>query len=597
MHYPQLLLILALSAGLLSGCSAPEPAKSSKIQSIVTLNLGSEPPSLDPAHVTDLSGFSVVNNLLRGLVTFQDTPDGQTKIVPAVAERWTQSADGKTYTFNLRPQATWQDGQPVTSAHFLAALERALNPATAAEYAFFLFPIAKAEAYSKGQIHDFSQVGVYAPDARTLVIKLTQPNPFFLQLLASPIALPVRPEVIAKQAHPFTEAKGYMSNGPFTLADWQHEVSLTLTRNPRYAEPGALLTEAHKADPDNTNKSARSEPLRQGSNSTQTKPPRSLNQGIGASAKAPSRVQTVQFLMIPDPNTALVLYDSGALDYVDTLPPNEVLRLKREAAKPGAYYGAYHEQPLFAINYLGLNTLKPPLTNVRVRQALAMSIDRSLWPKLLPSGAAPYNGLIAPGLLGADAQSGLPFNPQQARALLKASGINVKQPITLAFRAQFALQREAELIQFCWEKHLGLNVRLMPMDWKAYLALLANPNDPNAPHVHRMNWYVDYPDTDSLMGLFTSSNGNNHIGWANHQYDALIAQAAVTQTPGLREKLYMQAEQLLLRKAAAVIPVTVPLKTYLLRPGIEGFGLNRLNVLSLEELAREGVRGRERTPH
>src|SRR5579871_3868903 len=159
---------------------------------VFRMNLGAEPPSLDPARISDLYSANVELNLMQGLTRFDQSSHAE----PAIASHWEISPDKLTYTFHLRPDARWSDGKPVTSHDFLYAWQRALNPATGSDYAFFLFTIKNAKAYYDGHITQFNQVGVSAPDTHTLVVQLAHPVPFFLELMASTVALPLRQDLI-----------------------------------------------------------------------------------------------------------------------------------------------------------------------------------------------------------------------------------------------------------------------------------------------------------------------------------------------------------------------------------------------------------------
>ncbi|MEB3206654.1 MAG: peptide ABC transporter substrate-binding protein, partial [Vampirovibrionales bacterium] len=477
-------------------------------------------------------------------VQLKTDSQGVMHVAPAVARRWRVSPDGRTLNFELSHSARWSDGRPVTAHDFVFAFRRALSLQTAAEYAFFLFPIHNAEAYWKGTVNDFAQVGVKALDAGHLQIILEKPHPFFLQLLATPIALPLRQDNLEKQGSQFTEAGKFITNGPYQLSEWVHESTMTLT-------PNAALNPAEK--------------------------------GL-----------KIRFLMINDPNTALVMFDNHQLDYIDTLPVAEIRHLKTAPA----YQEAYGEQSLYALHYFGFNTLKPPFKDVRVRRAFAMAFDRRVIPTLLQSGQTAYNGLIPPGLIGANQTIGLGLNSREARRLLSQAGYHFRAgrcvdfpKITLGFRAQYGLQREAEIAQFLWHRALGVEIRLQPMDWKAYLSQLAQPETASAPNLFRLNWFVDYPDADSLMGLFLKANGNNHTGWHHEDYDRWVEEAAKTTDPHARRALYDKAQRLILRQEAALIPLYVPLKTYLLRPGLGAISVNPLNVLELDGLLDKPQKG------
>jgi oligopeptide transport system substrate-binding protein len=494
--------------------------------------LSTEPPTLDPARASDLVSMNVLFQLMRGLTQL----DAQGQVRPALAHYWQQRPDGRQYVFHLRPEARWSDGQPITAQHVADGWRRALTPETASEYAFFLFDVVHAEAYFQGKLRDFSKVGLRVLDKHRLEVTLRRPVPFFLSLLAAPVTFPIRLDVIARHGEGWTEAGRFVGNGPYRLVAWRHEERLRLAPNPYYWD---------------------------------------------APAK-PVHRPTVELPILPDPNTAVILYESGGLDFLDSIPTFEVRRLRR---RPD-----YHQTPLHAIYYLGFNTRKPPFHQAKARRAFAMAVDRRLFDTLLQGGQQPLQGWITPGLLGYAPQHGLAFNPPMARQQWQqaktAAGKNKPLPsVFLGFRSQYDIQKEAEICQFLWQRHLQVPVRLNNQDWKVFLSQLNH----DAPPLFRLSWYADYPDPDSFMSLFTSWNGNNHTGWHHPQYDAWVREAATTLDPARRVQLYSQAQHLLLNTEAVIIPLYTPQKGYLLRAGWQGVSVSSLAVVDLAQLVRVDV--------
>jgi oligopeptide transport system substrate-binding protein len=521
---------LVLIAGLfcLSGCSplagAPSAAQdaSMRAERVFRMNLATEPPNLDPVKCTDLTSFIVVLNTMRGLTRF----DATDRPVPAIAERWTVSPDGRRYVFHLRRNARWSDGKPVTARDFVYNWRRALEPDTGAEYAFFLFDIENAKAFYDGQIKDFSQVGVHAPDDWTLDVRLARPVAYFAGLLASPVAMPARQDLVAAGG----EKRFLVSNGPYTIARWRHDQSLTLKPNPVYFGP---------------------------------KP----------------QVDRVEMLMVNDTNTSVVMYENNELDYIESPSSISGQDIRRLRKRPDA-----HSRAINAIYYFGFNVQKPPFDQPKVRQAFAYALDRRYFPKLLQSGQKPLSSFIPPGLLGYNPNAGIDFDPVKAKQLLAEAGYpdgKAFPTVELAFQSRYDIRKEAEIAQFLWKKNLNVPVRLRSLDWKVFLSQLKN--DP--PALFRLNWYADYPDADSFMGLFLSTNGNNYTGWKSADYDALVTQAAVTLDPRERQRLYDRAQALLLQEQTVVLPSFISEKLYLVKPHVHGVTVNGLNLLQLDHLA------------
>lgn len=490
------------------------------------MNLGSDPPTLDPAEVNDLVSMAVLTNIMRGLTQY----GSKGQVAPDYAERWEQSADGKRYVFHLRRNGFWRDGKHVTAHDFVYAWRRVLDPKVASPYAFLLFDIRGARDFYNGKLMDVRQLGIQAVDDYTLAVTLDRPVAFFLQLTSFSITLPQRRDIIERYGQSFTEAGHNVTNGPYQLAEWSHENRILLTPDPHYWAG------------------------------------RPQNKGI-------------EMLMIPEPNTSLIMYENNELDFVETtssLPSKEVRRLK---GRPDFYARTLH-----GITYIGFNTQKPPLNDVRVRKALIQAFDRTFIPKLFQSGERPIASWITPGLFGYNPQIGLPFDVPKARQWLAEAGYPGGKgfpKVSFMYASTSPENRQmAEIAQFQWHQNLGIDVEITNLEWKMFLKQLAE--DP--PPIYRLQWYVDYPDPDSFMNVFISDSGNGHIGWKNKSYDALVSRAAVTLDPDRRLALYNQAQRLLLAQDACILPLYVIPKSYLLKPRVQGFMLNELNLPILDRV-------------
>ena len=502
---------------------------------VFRMNLGTEPPTLDPIKMVDLTSYTVIQNMMRGLTLIDASGGKDMAATPAVASHWEILNDGKRYVFHLRKNAVWSDGQPVTAQHFIDGWQRALTPDNAADYAFFLFEIAGAKDFYDGQLTDFSQVGVKALDDKTLQVDLLRAIPFFPALVAAPIALPIRKDMLTAHGEHFTEAGNYITNGPYILDTWRHEEEIILKPNP------AFYGEHHLTD----------------------------------------NLDAVQMLMINDPNTSVVMYENDELDYIETatsIPSFDVRRLR--------HFSEAKTSHLHRINYIGFNTKKPPFDNVKVRQAFAMSIDRSYYPQLMQSGQEPITGWITPGLVGYNPEAGLSFQPEKAKKLLAEAGYPDGKgfpTVTLAYPTKYDTQKEMEIAQYLWKTYLNVPVRLENMEWKVYLSTLKQ----DAPQLFRLGWFVDYPDADSFMSMMLSDSGNNQSRWRDEEYDHLVHEAAVQQDPEVRQSLYDRAQTIMLKRDVAMVPIFRAEKTYLLKPYVKGFKINEINLINLDELAIE----------
>jgi oligopeptide transport system substrate-binding protein len=522
--------VALLALCLLGGCGQmPHFSKAEALPETFRMNLGTEPPDLDPAKTDDLTSFSVLLPLLKGLTQF----DAKMRPRPAIAESWDVSPDGLRYVFHLRKNARWSDGKPVTTDDFLFAWQRALTPATGAPYVFFLYELKNGKAFYDGQIQDFSKVGVRAVDAHTLSVELERPTPFFLDLAASPVMLPLRRDVVTRYGDQFTEARHMLSDGAYQMTQWTHEEKIVLTPNPYFYEESP--------------------------------------------ARRP-QVKAIEMYMINDANTSVVMYENGSLDFIETttsIPSFDVRRLRKS---PDCRSSILHR-----ISYFGFNVRKPPFDNPKVRQAFAYALDRSYYPRLMQSGQKPMTSWITPGLVGYNPNRGLAYDPAKAKKLLAEAGYPDGKgfpTVHLSFQTQYDIQKEAEIAQYLWRKNLNVDVRLDNMEWKVLLSKL----DEDPPQLFRLGWFVDYPDADSFMNVFLSGSGNNHTQWQNKRYDALVRQAVVTMSPAQRQALYDEAQQLLLEKETAIIPVYASEKNYMVKPRIQGLTINALNLPNFDEL-------------
>ncbi len=197
---------------------------------------GAEPETLDIHKSSGVPEANIERDLFEGLVT--EGADG--KLQPGVAEKWETSADGKTYTFHLRADAKWSDGSPLTADDFVFAWRRALAPETASDYAFILWPIAGAEAYSKGEQKDPASVGVKAVDAHTLEVSLKASTPYFLGMLMHHMAYPLPKAALEKFGKDWNKPGTLVSNGAYRLVEWQPQEHVKLAKNPNYREQASV---------------------------------------------------------------------------------------------------------------------------------------------------------------------------------------------------------------------------------------------------------------------------------------------------------------------------------------------------------------------
>lgn len=514
------LALCALTALPSLACNRDEMRPASRE---LRINLETEPPSLDWSLATDGVSIIAIQQLMRGLTRL----DADLRPAPDLAERWSISPDGRTYTFALRPGVVWSDGVPLRARHFVDSWRRLLAPATAAEYAYFLFPLKNARAFNAGTIQDPEAVGVRARDDATLEVELEAPLVYFPALLNFMVTFPQRAELIERYGERWTEPPNLVSLGPFVLEEWRHEYRLVLRANERY----------------------------------------------WAGRPALDRITAY---MVEEDSTALVLFEQGLLDLVK-LPPLEIRRYEKRPE--------YRRQPLLRGYYYGFNVRAKPFDDARVRRAFALAIDRAEFPGLLRGGEQPWPSWIPPGMPHANPALGLGFDPVRARALLREAGVDpaTLAPVRIVFNSDQTHKLVAEKVQALWREHLGVRVELVNREWKVFLKELST--DP--PPVFRLGWGADFPDPDNFMNLFTSYSDNNHTGWANAQYDELIERAAREADPERRQGLYDQAQRILCEQDVPIVPLFVTASNFALAGRVRGFVPSPMDLYFFDEVSAE----------
>ncbi|MDH5761935.1 MAG: peptide ABC transporter substrate-binding protein [Nitrospinota bacterium] len=510
---------LALACQLLLAACSQEPAP--VVEKTLRLAVSTEPPTLDWSLATDGVSFNVLTNIMEGLTQYND----RLEPVPAIAERWEFSEEGRVITFYLRDDVKWTDGQAVTAQQFEYSWKRLLNPETAAQYAYFLFDIENAAEYNSGKLKDPGQVGVKALSPTVLQVRLKRPVIYFPSLTTFMVTFPQRQDVIEQYGDRWTDPKNIVTNGPFTLDQWFHEYKLVLNSNPNY----------YAAQP-------------------------ALNRVI--------------LYVVRNPNTELTLYETGGLDMAE-LPPVAIPHYQNHAE--------YHNLPLLRGYYYGFNVTKPPFDDAKVRRALSQAIDRSQIPVILKGGQLPTASWIPKGMFGYNPDIGPRFDPEKARALLAEAGFTAAKPFpafSIAYNTDPTHRLIAQFVQEQWKKHLGLAVTLEDQEWKVYLKKL----DIDPPPVFRLGWGADFPDPDNFMNLFISTSGNNRLQWTNERYDRLIARGAAEKNPETRLAIYNEAQVLLTEKDAAIISLFVAAQNVLVKPYVQNLELNAMEWLYLKRV-------------
>jgi oligopeptide transport system substrate-binding protein len=491
-------VFLLCSIILLSGCVRREASAD------LTIINGGEPESLDPALVTGQVEIRAVRGLFEGLTRL----DPKTaRPIPGLAESWGISPDGRSYTFHLRTNLTWSTGEPINASDMVYSWIRALNPATASEYAGQLFFLKNAEDFTDGKIKDPTLVGVHAPDPLTLRVELNHPTPFFLDICAMPVACVVPRQTIEKCGDRWLMAKPLPVSGPYELVCWRLNDKVRLRKNPRYWDA------------------------------------------------ANTQSDLIDILPVGSANAALSFYERGEADIVwdAALIPAGLLDvlLKRPD---------FHTFICLDTYFFRFNVTRKPFDDPRVRQALALAVDKErIVKKITQGGEQPASHLVPDGTANYTSPEGLGYDPARARKLLAEAGY----PGGRGFpRFQYLFnasagggskihEKIAVELQQMWRDELGIQMDLRQVEWAAYL----NAQSQLDYDLSRSSWVADYNDANTFLGLFTSNDGNNRTGWKNAQYDELIRRANQEPDLKMREKYFQQAETILVRDEVPIVPI------------------------------------------
>ncbi|MEK9862617.1 MAG: peptide ABC transporter substrate-binding protein, partial [Verrucomicrobiota bacterium] len=450
---------------------------------VLHLANGTEPESIDPHIVTGVPEHNVITALTEGLVT-EDPTDLHP--VPGMAESWSISEDGTVYTFELRQEAKWTNGDPVTAQDFVSSFQRILTPELASEYAYMLFLMENAEAYNQGTLKDFEQVGAKALAAKKLQITLSNPAPYFLSLLNHYTWYPVHLETIKKhgglydRSNPWTKPGNFVGNGPFKLKEWRLNDVLAVEKNPDYWDAQTV------------------------------------------------RLQAIHFYPIESAETQDRAFRAGRLHNTYEMIPAKIEQYEAESPeilRKDPYLGSY---------FYRYNTTQAPFDDVRVRRALAMAIDReSIVKNVSRGGQIPANYFTPPSTAGYTTRARIPSDVEAAKALLTEAGYPNGEGFpkaSIIFNTSENHRSIAAAIQEMWRKNLNIEVELNNQEWKVYLDAQRSLQY----NISRAGWIGDYVDPNSFLDMWTSWSQQNQTGWASPEYDDYIRQAGLTSDPAAR---------------------------------------------------------------
>ena len=477
--------------------------------SVLNRGLAAEPESLDAHKARSLQAADVLRDLGEGLVTFTSTGE----LTPGAAESWEISDDLKTYTFHLRPDGKWSNGDAVTADHFVFAVNRLIDPATAAFYAQYLIDVTDLKAI----------------DDVTLQISLAQPTPYFLSLLAHPVTFPMHPGSLAEHGDSFARPGNLLSNGAYVLTEWVPGSVLTLTRNEHYWN------------------------------------------------SANTAVEIVRHHVTTQPATEYARYRAGELDTTGTIPIENFELVKTDngdalhiTPQLNIYYYGYNlTKPPFKDS----PELRQALSMAIDRELLVEKVlgrGETAAYSWVPPGVNNYEPTVfsyAP--LTQEERN------QIARGLYKTAGFSEESPLELELRYNTSdtHRKIAVAIQSMWRDVLGFEVELINEEFQV---LLANIRDKEITQVFRVSWIGDYNDAHTFLSILQKDNAANVPGYASDEYDTLMLRAAEQSDLGAR-RLYMEEAERVMLADHPVIPIYFYVSKHLVSPHVDGWGDNVLD--------------------
>jgi len=527
--------LIALAAAVLCGAAcgkkeapAPAPAKGGTAssggmapQQIWKVSNGTEPQDLDPQNITGVPEHKLMMAFFEGLAA-EDPKD--LNPVPGLAERWEISDDGKVYTFHLRANAKWSNGEPITVPQIIESYQRMLSPKMAAEYAYLIYNfVAGAKDYYEGKITDFSQVGFKQTGERTLQVTLRNATPYLIKIIASHYAwTPVPVNVIKKfgaldqKRTAWTRQGNFVGSGPFLLKEWLPNQRIVAARNPHYWDAKTV------------------------------------------------KLDEIHFLPTEDVATDERNFRTGQVHMTNTLPVAKIDVYRREFPE------SLRIDPYLGIYFFRCNVARPPLNDKRVRRALALAIDRESIVKNVTRGdQIPAYGVCYPGTAGYVPRARLQGTLEEAKKLLAEAGYPEGKgmpTIELLYNTSENHRAIAEAIQQMWRKNLGVNISLLNQEWKVYLDMQHTKNFT----LQRGGWIADYLDPHVFYEIWEKDNGNNDTNWGTPEYDRLLQQALAAKNEQERYEIYQKMEAILVDELP-ILPIYYYTSVRAFSPKVKGY--------------------------
>jgi oligopeptide transport system substrate-binding protein len=481
--------------------------------------LSGEPSTLDPAAAADNFSSEVLRDLYEGLTA--ESPTGA--VIPAVASSWTVDSTGLEYTFKLRSDARWSNGQPVRAREFVNAWRRVVDPKLGSPVADDFRFIVGATAIIEGK-SPVTDLAVYAPSDDVLIVRLENPVPYFPQLLTHAAAYPIYSEASARSHDP----KFSISNGPYSLESWSPSTAVHLIANPNYWDHSNV------------------------------------------------RLPRVEYVLTKDENVQYAAFRAGQVDLTDTVPAS-ILPALLHNHDPDLFIA-----PFLATAYYGFNLSRSPFAgNLKLRQALTMAIDRRKLVGALSAGQTEAFAFVSPGVSNYERQSwpwknlGDQERLEEARRLYAEAGYSSKKRLhlNLLFNSNAGIKNTAIIIASMWKEVLDIDTTLTDEEYRVFLQ---SRHDKSRWDVVRLGWVADYNDASNFLDAFRQHSTNNDEGYSNSEFDSLLDQAAKTYDLTERRALLEKGESVMLADYP-ITPLYFFVSKRLVKPYVHGLEANPLN--------------------
>ena len=543
---------VAMTASLLAGCGggsateskAPAPEGSAPVSAEaldLKVSVASEPETMDPALNRTVDGMIMTNHLFENLYKWVDSTDGAgddghaTAVldlgVAAAEPEIVENEDGTyTWTFTLREDAKWSNGDPVVAGDFVYAWQRLVDPELAAPYNYIIDMVVNAVDIREGKM-DKSELAVSAPDDHTFVVQLTYNCPYFKEICAFPCTYPVNQKVVEANPDWTQSPETYVSNGPMKLSSWEHNAQIVMGLNENYHDVDSIT------------------------------------------------INSLTFKLMDDQRAMLTAFNNGELDFINAVPVDEMASLLVDGSlTPGDYLGTY---------YVDFNNAKAPFDDPKVRRAFNLAIDRNfIVENVSQAGEAPADAWVPYGIYDVAGPDGDDFrttagaywsvakedyeaNCEEARKLLAEAGYpdGAGFPaVTYLYNTDDKHNAIAEALQSMWEEVLNVKVTLNNQDWNVFLTTRSS-GDYN---ICRDGWITDYNDPVSFLDMFMTSNGNNNAQYSNPEYDAIMTEVLSSSDAAGRMELMHKAEDMLLEQDSAIAPLYYYTQPYMLNKNLTG---------------------------